>query len=90
MLKIINIKIFILLNANRYSTLARIARDILAIPITTVAFESTFSTGGRVVSPHRNKLHPSTLEVLMCCQSWLRAYNNSMSLFYIVIILYSY
>ncbi|KAH9802607.1 BED-type domain-containing protein [Citrus sinensis] len=56
-------------NANRYSTLARIARDILAIPITTVAFESAFSTGGRVVSPHRNKLHPSTLEALMCCQS---------------------
>ncbi|KAK9193428.1 hypothetical protein WN944_004125 [Citrus x changshan-huyou] len=39
-------------NANRYSTLARIARDILAIPITTVASESAFSTGGRVVSPH--------------------------------------
>ncbi|KAH9768573.1 hypothetical protein KPL71_011654 [Citrus sinensis] len=54
-------------NANRYPTLARIARDILAIPITTVASESAFSTGGRVVSPHRNKLHPSTLEALMCC-----------------------
>ncbi|KAK9183227.1 hypothetical protein WN944_026376 [Citrus x changshan-huyou] len=61
-----------------YPTLARIARDILAIPITTVASESAFSTGGRVVSPHRNKLHPSTLEALMCCQSWLRAYNSSL------------
>ena len=90
MLKTINIKIFILLNANRYPILARIARNILAIPITTVASESAFSTGGRVVSAHRNKLHPSTLEALMCCQSWLRAYNSNMSLFYIVIILYSY
>ena len=54
-------------NTNRYPTLTRIARDILAIPITTVASESTFSTGSRVVSPHRNKLHPSTLEALMCC-----------------------
>ncbi|KAH9650472.1 protein DETOXIFICATION 12 [Citrus sinensis] len=52
-----------------YPTLARIARDILAIPIITVGSESTFSTGGRVVSSHHNKLHPSTLEVLMCCQS---------------------
>ena len=77
-------------NANRYPTLARIARDILAIPITTVASESAFNTSGRVVSSYHNKLHPSTLEALMCCQSWLRAYNNSMSLFYIVIILYSY
>ncbi|KAH9757644.1 polypyrimidine tract-binding protein [Citrus sinensis] len=42
-------------NANMYPTLARIARDILAIPITTVASESAFSTSGRVVSPHRLK-----------------------------------
>ncbi|KAH9656711.1 putative pectinesterase 11 [Citrus sinensis] len=53
----------------RYPTLARIARNILALPITTVASESSFSTGARVVSPHRNKLHPSTWEALMCCQS---------------------
>ncbi|KAH9656705.1 putative pectinesterase 11 [Citrus sinensis] len=62
----------------RYPTLARIARNILALPITTVASESSFSTGARVVSPHRNKLHPSTWEALMCCQSWLRAYNISL------------
>ncbi|KAH9654501.1 Replication termination factor 2 [Citrus sinensis] len=63
-------------NANRYPTLAQIARDILAIPITTVASESAFNTSGRVVSPYHNRLHPSTLEALMCCQSWLRAYNS--------------
>ncbi|KAH9705837.1 transcription factor TGA10 [Citrus sinensis] len=66
-------------NANRYPTLARIARDILAIPITTVAYESAFNTSGRVVSPYHNRLHPSTLEALMCCQSWLRAYNSAES-----------
>ncbi|KAH9677883.1 transmembrane ascorbate ferrireductase 1 [Citrus sinensis] len=38
-------------NANRYPTLARIARDILAIPITTVASESAFNTSGRVLHP---------------------------------------
>ncbi|KAH9688106.1 Integrase catalytic domain-containing protein [Citrus sinensis] len=67
-------------NANRYPTLARIARDILAIPITTVASESAFNTSGRVVSSYHNKLHPSTLEALMCCQSWLRAYNSGYSI----------
>ncbi|KAJ4722279.1 Peroxidase [Melia azedarach] len=49
-----------------------IARDILAIPVSTVASESAFSTAGRVVSPHRNRLHPNTVEALMCSQSWLR------------------
>ncbi|KAL6331824.1 hypothetical protein AAG906_020168 [Vitis piasezkii] len=28
-------------------------------------------TGGRMVSKHRSRLHPNTLEALMCAQSWL-------------------
>ena len=48
-----------------------IVRDIYAIPVSTVASESAISTGGRVVSKHRSRLHPDTLEVLMCAQSWL-------------------
>ncbi|RVW94116.1 Zinc finger BED domain-containing protein RICESLEEPER 2 [Vitis vinifera] len=39
--------------------------------ISTVASESAFSTGGRMVSKHRSRLHPNTLEALMCAQSWL-------------------
>ncbi|RVX06661.1 Zinc finger BED domain-containing protein RICESLEEPER 2 [Vitis vinifera] len=35
------------------------------------ASESAFSTGGRVVSKHCSRLHPNTLEALMCAQSWL-------------------
>jgi hypothetical protein len=34
----------------RYPTLTKIARDIFAIPISTVASESAFSTSGRVLS----------------------------------------
>ena len=60
-------------NAPKYTTLQAIARDILAIPVSTVASESAFSTSGRLVSPHRNRLHPKTLEALMCAQSWLWA-----------------
>nr|XP_023922906.1 zinc finger BED domain-containing protein RICESLEEPER 2-like [Quercus suber] len=58
-------------NASKYPTLQRIARDILAIPMTTVASESAFSTSGRLLSPHRSRLHHDTLEALMCGQSWL-------------------
>ncbi|KAK3193541.1 hypothetical protein Dsin_024851 [Dipteronia sinensis] len=58
-------------NASKYPTLHCIARDILAIHVSTVAFESAFSTGGRFVSLHRSRLHAKTIEVLMCTQDWL-------------------
>ena len=56
----------------RFPTLRFIARDILAIPITTVASESAFSTNGRVLSEHHSRLTPQMLEALMCSQSWFR------------------
>jgi len=56
----------------RYPTLRKIARDIYAIPVTTVASESAFSTSGRVLSEHRSRLTPEILEALMCSQDWLR------------------
>ena len=58
-------------NKARYPLLSEIAKDFLAIPISTVASESAFSTGGRILSPHRSRLHPDTLEALMCTQNWL-------------------
>ncbi|KAK2634576.1 hypothetical protein Ddye_029368, partial [Dipteronia dyeriana] len=65
-------------NASKYPTLHCIARDILAIHVSTVASESAFSTGGRFVSLHRSMLHPKTVEALMCAQSWLWSeFNDS-------------
>ncbi|GJZ47739.1 zinc finger BED domain-containing protein RICESLEEPER 2-like protein [Tanacetum coccineum] len=37
-------------NGSKYPTLQRIAKDILAIPVSTVASESAFSTSGRLIS----------------------------------------
>ena len=54
----------------KYPTLQKIARDVLAIPVTTVASESAFSTSGRIISPHRSRLAPSMIEALMCMQAW--------------------
>ncbi|KAH7658133.1 Tam3-transposase (Ac family) protein [Dioscorea alata] len=42
------------LNGVKYPTLQKLAKDVLAIPISSVASESAFSTGGRILSPHRN------------------------------------
>lgn len=63
-------------NGTNYPTLQAIARDVLAIPVSTVASESSFRTSGRVVTPSRNRLHPKTLEALMCSQSWLAAFKD--------------
>jgi hypothetical protein len=59
-------------NGVKYPTLQKIARDFLAIPISTVASESAFSTSGRVVTPQRSRLKEDTLEALMCSQNWFR------------------
>ena len=49
-----------------------IAKDILAIPLTTVASESAFSTGGRVLDQFRSSLTPKIVECLICTQDWIR------------------
>ncbi|KAK9724439.1 hypothetical protein RND81_05G071900 [Saponaria officinalis] len=56
-------------NGSTYPILQMIARDILGIPASSVASESAFSTSGRVLSPHRSRLLPSTVEALMCAQN---------------------
>jgi len=43
-----------------------LARDILAIPISIVASESSFSNGGRILTPHRSRLLSDTMKALMC------------------------
>lgn len=58
----------------RYPTLRKIAHDILAIPVSTVASESAFNTSWWILSEHRSRLTPEILEALMCSQDWIR--NN--------------
>ncbi|CAL2255320.1 unnamed protein product [Prunus armeniaca] len=46
------------------------ARDLLTIPASTVASESCFSAGGRVVSKKWASLSPNTIEALICLKVW--------------------
>ncbi|WOL05490.1 zinc finger BED domain-containing protein RICESLEEPER 2-like [Canna indica] len=64
------------LNSERFSILSHMARDILAVPISTVASESTFSAGGRVFDPFRSSLTPKMVESLICAQDWIRKSNG--------------
>ena len=60
-------------NRFKYKILSRIARDLLAILVSTVASESAFSTSGRVLDPFRSCLTPKVVQSLICTQDWLRA-----------------
>ena len=60
------------LNASNYLILSKIARDILAIPISTVASESAFSISGRILDAFRSSLSPKTVEAFVCSQNWLK------------------
>jgi hypothetical protein len=60
-------------NSTKFPVLSQIARIVLAIPITTVASESAFSTRGGVLDPFQSSLAPITVEALVCTQNWLRS-----------------
>ena len=49
------------------------ARDILSIPISMVALESTFSVRGRVIDQFKSALKPDVVEALVCTRDWLYA-----------------
>jgi len=61
------------MNSDRFEVLGQMARDILAIPVSTVASESAFSTGGRVVDSSRCSLAPKTVEAVICTQNCLNS-----------------
>ena len=61
------------INGLKYPTLASIAKDVLAIPTSTIASESCFSTSGRVIDSFRSSLSPRMVEALICSQNWIRS-----------------
>ena len=59
------------LNRHRFPILSHMAHDVLAPPISTIASEFAFSTGGRVLDTYRSSLAPKRVEALICTQDWL-------------------
>ncbi|KAL4364154.1 hypothetical protein GQ457_04G009370 [Hibiscus cannabinus] len=61
-------------NNLKFRVLSKMAADILAIPVTTVASESAFSAGGRVIDPHHSSLGTKMVDMLICGADWYRQY----------------
>jgi hypothetical protein len=59
-------------NEHKYHVLSCIAKDVLAAPASSVASESAFSTGGRILSDYKSRMLSETVEALICLQDWLR------------------
>jgi hypothetical protein len=62
------------INSGKFSVLSEVALYVLAIPITTIASESSFSIGGCVIDHFWSSLAPKRVVTLICTQNWLRYY----------------
>jgi hypothetical protein len=58
-------------HSGEYPCLARIARDYLAIPATSVPAERVFSGGADLVTDKRGSLNEDTIQACICLSSWL-------------------
>jgi hypothetical protein len=72
----------------RFPILSRLARDVLAIPISTVSSESAFSTSGRILDDFRSSLTPFMLEALVCTPDWIRWSTKLCNSFVWILIIY--
>ncbi|XP_057518601.1 uncharacterized protein LOC130799505 isoform X2 [Amaranthus tricolor] len=57
----------------KFLILSRIAKDILAIPASTIASESAFSAGRRVLDEKRSRLAPKSIQICVCKKDWDQA-----------------
>ncbi|KAL2937450.1 putative AC transposase [Bienertia sinuspersici] len=60
--------------ASTFPVISRMAKDVLAVPITSVASESSFSMGGRVLTKYRSALRIDNVEAFVTTQNWLYGY----------------
>ena len=53
--------------------MSAIARDVLAMPMSTVASESVFSVGRHILDEKRSRMTGEIIEMLLCFKDWLDA-----------------
>ena len=63
----------------------------MSIPITTVASESSFSTGTKILTPYQSRLLSENVEATLCIKSWLYGFEGNLIFYshnYTILIIY--
>lgn len=63
-------------NQKRYPTLAKTARDVLAVQASSVASESCFSDAGNLITDRRTSLSDESIRNCILLRSWQRALSE--------------
>ncbi|GJW65118.1 zinc finger BED domain-containing protein RICESLEEPER 2-like protein [Tanacetum coccineum] len=58
--------------SGQFPILSKIAKDVLALPITAVRLETCYCTDSNVLNGFRSYLSHSMVEALVCTQDWIR------------------
>lgn len=58
-------------NQTTYPCLAKMTRDFLGIPATSVPTKRLFSKAGLIIRKHRNRLNNKSACLLLCLNSWV-------------------
>ena len=58
---------------NQFSVLAKVARDIVVVPASTIASESPYSAVRRVLDEKRSSLMPNVVKICVCKKDWDQA-----------------
>lgn len=65
------------ISSPKLPVLAKMARDVLAVPATTIASESAFSVGGGVIDETRSSLLPEIVETIVTTSDWIESRRKS-------------
>ncbi|KAK1548937.1 hypothetical protein Q3G72_012356 [Acer saccharum] len=58
-----------------YPIMAMIAKNIFSTPVSAVAVEQEFSSGGNILDERRSCLAPKALQIQVCVDDWTKAEN---------------